>query len=39
VTRTAVRGVSYHSPTAIEMIRCFKVVCTMITAAIEESYG
>jgi D-amino peptidase len=39
VTRTAVREVSYHSPTAIEMIRCFKVVCTMITAAIEESYG
>jgi D-amino peptidase len=39
VSRTAVREVSYVSPTAAEMIRCFKVVCTMITAALEDHYG
>lgn len=39
VQRTADRTVSYHSPTAWEMIRCFKTVTTMIAAATEDSYG
>ncbi|MBO0822470.1 MAG: M55 family metallopeptidase, partial [Actinobacteria bacterium] len=39
VRRTGDRTVSYHSPTAWDMIRCFKTVTTMIHAAIEESYG
>jgi D-amino peptidase len=39
VRRTGDRSVSYTSPTAAEMIRCFKVVCTMITAAVEDRYG
>jgi D-amino peptidase len=30
---------AYDSPTAWDMIRCFKVVCTMISAATEETYG
>ena len=39
VRRTGDRTVSYHSPTAWEMIRCFKTVTTMIAAATEDSYG
>ncbi|MBO0823136.1 MAG: M55 family metallopeptidase, partial [Actinobacteria bacterium] len=39
VRRTGDRTVSYYSPTAWDMIRCFKTVTTMIHAAIEESYG
>jgi D-amino peptidase len=39
VRRTGDRFVGYASPTAREMIRCFKVVCTMITAAMEDRYG
>lgn len=39
VTRTGDAAVTYASPGAWEMIRCFKVVCTMISAATEESYG
>jgi D-aminopeptidase len=27
------------SSSATEMIRCFKVVCTMISAATEDAYG
>ena len=39
VRRTGDRTVSYHSPTAWDMIRCFKTVTTMISAAIEQHYG
>ncbi len=39
VRRTGCRTVEYTSPTAWDMIRCFKVVCTMISSAAEESYG
>jgi D-amino peptidase len=39
VRRTGDRTVSYQSPTAWDMIRCFKTVTTMITAAIEQHYG
>lgn len=39
VRRTGDRTVTYHSPTAWDMIRCFKTVTTMIDAAVEESYG
>jgi len=39
VRRTGDRTVSYHSPTAWDMIRCFKTVTTMISAAIEHHYG
>ena len=39
VERTGDRTVSYHSPTAWDMIRCFKAVTTMIAAATEDSYG
>ena len=39
VRRTADRVVVFESPTAYDMIRCFKVVCTMISSAIEEHYG
>ena len=39
VQRTGDRTVSYHSPTAWDMIRCFKTVTTMIAAATEDSYG
>ena len=39
VRRTGDRTVSYHSPTAWDMIRCFKAVTTLISAAIEELYG
>jgi D-amino peptidase len=39
VERTGDRRISYHSPTAWDMIRCFKAVTTMIAAATEDSYG
>jgi D-amino peptidase len=39
VRRTGDRTVAFESPTAYEMVRCFKVVCTMISAAMEEHYG
>jgi D-amino peptidase len=39
VDRTGDRSIAYASPTAREMIRCFKVVCTMITVAMEDRYG
>jgi D-amino peptidase len=39
VRRTGDRTVSYHSATAWDMIRCFKTVTTMISAAIEQHYG
>ena len=39
VEQTGERTVAYWSPTAREMIRCFKVVCTMISDAVEKSYG
>lgn len=39
VRRTGDRTVSYHSQTAWDMIRCFKTVTTMISAAVEEQYG
>ena len=39
VTRTGVRTVAYQAASATEMIRCFKTVCTMISAAVEADYG
>jgi D-amino peptidase len=39
VRRTGDRVVVFESPTAYDMIRCFKVVCTMISSAMEEHYG
>jgi len=39
VRRTGERTVSYQSATAWDMIRCFKTVTTMISAAIEAHYG
>ena len=39
VRRTGERVVAYESLSAYDMIRCFKVVCTMISSAIEERYG
>jgi D-amino peptidase len=39
VERTGVRTVEYQATEATEMIRCFKTVCTMISAAIEANYG
>src|SRR5262249_24437600 len=39
VRRTGERLVAFESATAFDMVRCFKVVCTMISAAIEEHYG
>jgi D-amino peptidase len=39
VRRTGDRLVEYASPTATEMIRTFKVVCTMISSAVEDAYG
>jgi D-amino peptidase len=39
VRRTGDRTVSYQSQTAWDMIRCFKTVTTMISAAIELHYG
>ncbi len=39
VRRTGDRTVSYQSQTAWDMIRCFKTVTTMITAAMEQKFG
>jgi D-amino peptidase len=39
VQRTGDRAVTYHSRTAWDMIRCFKTVTTMISAAVEDHYG
>ena len=39
VGRTADQVVEYDSTSAYEMIRTFKVVCTMISAAIEDRFG
>jgi D-amino peptidase len=39
VERTGERVVTYDSATAYEMIRCFKAVATLISAAIEARYG
>jgi D-amino peptidase len=39
VRRTGDRTVEYDSTSAYHMIRTFKTVCTMITAAMEEKFG
>jgi D-amino peptidase len=39
VRRTGDRTVTYQSPTAWDMIRCFKTVTTMITAGMEQKFG
>jgi D-amino peptidase len=39
VEQVGVRRVRFESPTMVEAIRCFKVVCTMVSAAVEEHYG
>jgi D-amino peptidase len=39
VRQTGERSVAYESPSAYEMIRTFKVVCTMISSAVEDAYG
>lgn len=39
VIRTGVRRVRYTSPSAYEMIRCFKAVTTLVSNAMEERYG
>ncbi len=39
VERTGERSVAYTSGTAWDMIRCFKAVTTLISAAIENAYG
>jgi D-amino peptidase len=39
VERTGERSVAYASATARDMIRCFKVVTTVISSAIENAYG
>jgi D-amino peptidase len=39
VRRTGDRTVAFESSTAYDMIRCFKVVCTMISSAMEDHYG
>lgn len=39
VSRTGERTVEYATGSARDMIRCFKVVCTMISAAMEAHYG
>ncbi|MFI6577337.1 M55 family metallopeptidase [Nocardiopsis sp. NPDC050513] len=39
VTRTGVLRVRYTSPSAYEMIRCFKAVTTLAARAMEEDYG
>ena len=39
VQRTGERSVAYSSGTAWDMIRCFKAVTTVISAAIENAYG
>src|SRR5579875_1197562 len=39
VRRTGDRAVAFEAPTAWDMIRCFKTVTTMISAAVEEKFG
>jgi D-amino peptidase len=39
VRRIGERTVAYESLSAWDMIRCFKVVCTMISSAMEAHYG
>jgi D-amino peptidase len=39
VQRVGERTVEYNSSSAYELIRTFKVVCTMISAAVEADYG
>jgi len=39
VRRTGDRVVAFESSTAYDMVRCFKVVCTMISSAMEDRYG
>jgi D-amino peptidase len=39
VERTGERSVAYHGATAWDMIRCFKAVTTLISAAVEDAYG
>lgn len=39
VRRVGDRTVEYVARSAYDMIRCFKVVCTMISAALEADYG
>jgi len=39
VRRTGERTVAYDSISAHDMVRCFKTVCTMISAAMEDHYG
>lgn len=39
VERVDERTVAFVAPTAYEMIRCFKAVCTLISAATEARYG
>jgi D-amino peptidase len=39
VRRTGERAVAFESSSAFDMVRCFKVVCTMISSAIEDHYG
>ncbi|WP_017622398.1 M55 family metallopeptidase [Nocardiopsis chromatogenes] len=39
VERVGARRVRYTSPTAYDMIRCFKAVTTLISNAVEDRYG
>jgi D-amino peptidase len=39
VERTGDRSVTYQSGSAWDMIRCFKAVTTLISAAVEDAYG
>jgi D-amino peptidase len=39
VERVDERRVRFVAPTAYEMVRCFKAVCTLISAATERNYG
>src|SRR5690625_2829515 len=39
VQRTGDRSVSFTSPSAYDLIRCFKAVCTLVSAATEHRYG
>ena len=39
VRRTGERVVAFESASAFDLVRCFKVVCTMISSAMEQHYG
>jgi D-amino peptidase len=39
VERTAVRRVAYAAPSAYDLIRTFRTVTTMASAAVEATYG